>query len=68
MVSDDKVPLAVVPLSYQRQLSVWSCQVGALRKVVVFRTLAQDQLESLANALEVESWRWEVEGGKEVVE
>lgn len=37
--------------------------MGALRKVVVFRTLAQDQLESLANALEVESWRWEVEGG-----
>ena len=35
---------------------------------MVFRTLAQDQLESLANALEVESWRWEVEGGKEVVE
>ena len=54
MVSDDKVPLAVVPLSYPTAFSVWSCQVGALRKVVVFRTLAQDQLESLANALEVE--------------
>ena len=27
-------------------------QVGALRKVVVFRTLAQEQLENLADALE----------------
>eukprot|EP00438_Fugacium_kawagutii_P012615 Skav205512 [mRNA] locus=scaffold231:228539:236956:- [translate_table: standard] len=32
-------------------------KVGALRKVVVFRTLAQEQLENLANALEVESRR-----------
>lgn len=30
-------------------------KVGALRKVVVFRTLAQEQLENLADALEVES-------------
>lgn len=29
-------------------------QVGALRKVVVFRTLAQEQLENLADALEAE--------------
>lgn len=58
--SPDISPMSCTSEARQRSPSmrlamVSDDKVGALRKVVVFRTLAQDQLESLANALEVES-------------
>ena len=42
--------LGLTTAGFYDDLDPW--QVGALRKVVVFRTLAQEQLENLADALE----------------